>query len=132
VENATRRTLNPMLLAMLAIALAMLALAIHQLYSAYSYAVSGYPEQASYPAFVGLIGLVAASYMLLQLRRRRIWSPTTELNVKSTAECGNCGFKDVRKFREGDYVFKPSDPCPKCSSTTMVTSIYYEEVKKKS
>jgi hypothetical protein len=132
LENAARRTSNPMLLVMLVIALVMLALAIHQLYSAYSYTVSGYPEQASYPAFVGLIGVIAASYMLLQLRRRRIWSPTTELSVKSTAECGNCGFKDIRKFREGDYVFKPSDPCPKCNSTTMVTSIYYEEEKKKS
>jgi len=131
VENSTKRTSYPILLVMIGIALAMLVLAAYQLYVAYSYTISGHPEQATYPTFVGLMGMVIASYMILQLRRRRIWTPTVELNVKSTSECGRCGFRDVRKFREGDYVFKPSDPCPKCSTTMMVTSIYYEEQKKK-
>lgn len=131
MEDSSKRTSYPMLFVMIGIALAMLVLAIHQLYVAYSYSASGQPEQASYPTFVGLIGVLAASYMLFQLRRRRMWTPTAELNVKSTAECGRCGFRDVKKFREGDYVFKPSDPCPKCSTTMMVTSIYYEEQKKR-
>lgn len=130
MEDSRKRTSYPMLFVMIGLALVMLVLAIQQLYVAYTYSISGHPEQAGYSTLVGLVGLVASSYMILQLRRRRAWTPPAEPNVKSTAECGSCGFRDMRKFREGDYVFKPSDPCPKCNATMMVTSIYYEERKK--
>jgi len=48
-------------------------------------------------------------------------------------ECRKCGFKNVREFQRGDYIFKQMGTCEKCNEPLLVTGIYREikEPKKK-
>jgi len=52
--------------------------------------------------------------------------------INTTVECQKCGFKNVREFQRGDYVFKPTeDQCPKCNEKTMSIGSIFREVKEK-
>jgi hypothetical protein len=46
-------------------------------------------------------------------------------------QCAKCGFKNIREFKRGDFVFKETDePCPK-DNQKMIISAIYREVKDK-
>ena len=47
--------------------------------------------------------------------------------VSTELICPSCGFREVRAFKKGDYVFKPMGRCPKCGSERYITAIYREE-----
>ena len=79
---------------------------------------------------IGFIGLSIATYMLYQTRRR-IRISIRPQPVMTTLICEKCGFKNVREFRRGDYVFKETDEkCPKCNENMYIAAIY-REVKEK-
>jgi len=86
---------------------------------------------AGYLLLIGFLGVALSTYVLFQTRRRvmrlRIEAPTTV----TTIECRKCGFKSVREFQRGDYVFKELEPCQKCNDKMLITAIY-REVKEKS
>jgi len=50
--------------------------------------------------------------------------------VTTTTECKKCGYKNVREFQRGDYIFKELDQCQKCNDKLIITAIY-REVKEK-
>jgi len=79
---------------------------------------------------IGGSGFVLSAYMLFQTRRKTMRLEIKEHPVITTILCQKCGFKNVRDFQRGDYIFKETEPCPKCSEKTSVTSIYREVEEK--
>jgi hypothetical protein len=111
------------------IVLIVLALSIVALISA----VTIFPEAPQMAGFLLLIGFIAmslAAYVLLQSRRRAISMKIEPPQVMTTIECRKCGFKSVRAYQRGDYVFKELEKCQKCDDKMMITAIY-REVKEK-
>lgn len=85
---------------------------------------------ASVFLIIGFIGLASSTYMLMQTRRRAMSVSLEIPAVRTTITCQKCGFKNVREFERGDYVFKQAGPCPKCNNTLLISAIY-REVKEK-
>ncbi len=86
-----------------------------------------------YLLVMGGLGLLLASYGLLVMRRQpSIWQKLAYKPATTVVECTNqqCGFKNVRRFRKGDYVFKEEGVCPQCSSPMMISAIYVESEEK--
>ena len=79
---------------------------------------------------IGGSGLALSAYMVFQTRRRTMRMEIGEHPVITTIICQKCGFKNVRDFQRGDYVFKDLDPCPKCNEKMSVAAIYREIEKK--
>ena len=79
---------------------------------------------------IGFIGLAISAYLLLQTKRRPLREAFQMPQVVTTILCQKCGFKNIRDFERGDYIFKETEPCPKCNDNMMITSIY-REVKEK-
>jgi predicted RNA-binding Zn-ribbon protein involved in translation (DUF1610 family) len=80
------------------------------------------------------MGLATSGYMLFQMRKRtEMISSMTQKQSLSTLECPKCGFKNIRKFTRGDFIFKATtEACPKCGANLLIAAIYQEEEKKKS
>lgn len=102
-----------------------LALSFTALFLAISY-INTNPVTAYYLLLIGFLGAALSAYVLLQTRRRikrlRIEAPP----VNTTLECRKCGFKSVREFQRGDYIFKEVEPCHKCEENMQITAIYRE------
>jgi hypothetical protein len=79
---------------------------------------------------IGFIGLAISVYLLLQTQKKPSRVALEMPRVITTIICQKCGFKNIRDFQRGDYIFKETEPCPKCNEKTMITSIY-REVKEK-
>jgi hypothetical protein len=103
----------------LVVAIMALILAV-QAYSMESY------EVATILLIIGFLGVVASSYVLLQTRQRMIRLRIEAPPITTTIECKKCGFKAVREFQRGDYIFKEVEPCQKCNEKMLITAIYRE------
>jgi hypothetical protein len=103
----------------LAISLSALVLAIQ----AYAY---GNDVVAAYLLILGFLGLAVSTYVLLQTRRHIMRLRIEVPPVTTTIECRKCGFKSVREFQRGDYIFKEVEPCQKCNEKMLITAIYRE------
>ena len=80
---------------------------------------------------IGFMGLSIATYMLYQTRRR-IRISIRPQPVMTTLICEKCGFKNLREFKRGDYVFKETDEkCPKCNENMYIAAIYREVKEQK-
>ena len=79
---------------------------------------------------LGFLGIAISTYMLAETRRRLSKLKIVIPPVMTTVECRKCGVKNVREFQRGDYIFKETDPCQKCSDKMLITAIY-REVKEK-
>jgi hypothetical protein len=102
-------------------------------FAALALAVYAYPEHPDFAMYLIVIGFFAASmaaYMLLQMRRRLLRLRIELPPITTTIECRKCGFKSVREFQRGDYIFKEVEPCQKCNEKMLITAIY-REVKEK-
>jgi hypothetical protein len=124
-SSATTRISSFVLLAIfitLALSLAALILAI-SIFSTDEIA-------AYYLLLIGFLGAGLSTYVLLQTRKRiqslRIKAPS----ITTAVECRKCGFKSIREFQRGDYIFKEVEPCQKCNKNMLITAIY-KEVKEK-
>jgi hypothetical protein len=124
--NATTR-ISSFVLMIIFIVLALSLTALILAVNAFSYENQ---VVAGYLLLIGFLGVAASTYVLFQTRRRilslRIATPPTT----TTVECRKCGFKSVREFQRGDYVFKEIEPCQKCNEKMLITAIY-REVKEK-
>jgi DNA-directed RNA polymerase subunit RPC12/RpoP len=87
------------------------------------------PTAVSY-MLIGFIGLAISAYLLLQTQRRPLRVAFEMPQVITTILCQKCGFKNIRDFQRGDYIFKEAEPCPKCNEKMLIASIY-REVKEK-
>jgi len=79
---------------------------------------------------LGFLGVTLSTYVLFQTRRRLSKLRIVVPPVTTTIECKKCGFKNVREFQRGDYIFKEVEPCQKCNDKMLITAIY-REVKEK-
>jgi hypothetical protein len=114
----------------LLIVLITLALSIVALGLAVSFFETSEPT-AYFLLFVGFIGVVMAAYVLLQSRRHVMSMKIEKPSMMTTIECRKCGFKSVREFQRGDYVYKELEACQKCPDDKMIITAIYKEVKEK-
>jgi hypothetical protein len=103
-----------------------LALSLIALVAAVSFFSAGDQVIAAYLLLVGAVGLIFSSYMLYQTRRRISALKIEVPPILTTIECKKCGFKNVREFQRGDYIFKEGEPCQKCNDKMLITAIYRE------
>jgi hypothetical protein len=112
------------------IVLLVLALSVVALMLSVNAFIVGNEVVAGYLLIIGFIAMALSVYVLLQ-SRKRIASMKIEVpKVMTTVECRKCGFKSVREFQRGDFVFKDLDACQKCNEKMIITAIY-KEVKEK-
>lgn len=82
-----------------------------------------------YLLLIGFLGAALSAYVLLQTRRRMRRLRIEVPSVTTTIECRKCGFKNVREFQRGDYIFKEVEPCHKCDDNMLITAIFREAKK---
>jgi len=95
-------------------------------YLAFQSYVNGRLEEANYYAMWGISSAAISILMLYQVRKR----PKLMIkpyHVMTAISCEHCGFKTVRDFQKGDYVFQHVGKCPKCDGELVITSIYRSE-----
>ncbi len=127
IPPATRER-SPLFMIVISI---ILILSVMALYNAIKvYMESGSPDIAS--IMLGLIGIGIAifSYMLIQMRGKPLKLGFETSKVFTVVRCTSCGFENAREFNKGDYILKDAEPCPKCNSRTIVSSIYREAEEK--
>ncbi len=80
----------------------------------------------------GAGGMGISFLMTARLRKGMAPPPATPFqNVVTIVECSKDAFKSLRKFSQGDFIFKKAEKCPKCGQPMTITSVYYEEAEKK-
>jgi len=84
-----------------------------------------------YLLLIGFLGAALSTYVLFQTRKRIKRLSIKIPSVTTTIECRKCGFKSIRDFQRGDYIFKEVDPCQKCNENMLITAIYKEVEEKK-
>jgi len=84
-----------------------------------------------YLLLIGFLGVALSTYVLFQTRKRIKRLSIKTPSVTTTIECRKCGFKSIRDFQRGDYIFKEVDPCQKCNENMLITAIYREVEEKK-
>jgi hypothetical protein len=112
------------------IVLIVLALSIVALILSVNAFLIGNEIVAGYLLVIGFIAMGLSVYVLLQSRKRVASMKIEAPKVMTTVECKKCGFKSVREFQRGDFVFKDLDACQKCEDKMIITAIY-KEVKEK-
>ncbi|MCX8153655.1 MAG: hypothetical protein N3E52_04400 [Candidatus Bathyarchaeota archaeon] len=108
------------------IVLIVLALSMVALISSVNLMVEGNEIAAGYLLIIGLIAMALSLYVMIQSRRRIAEMKIEAPKVMTTIECRKCGFKSLREFQRGDFVFKELEPCQKCNEKMMITAIYKE------
>jgi len=106
-----------------------IVLSVAALFLGFTYA-SQDPTSALPYMLIGFIGLAISAYLLLQTTRKPLREAFAMPQVVTTILCQKCGFKNIRDFERGDYIFKETEPCPKCNDNMMIAAIY-REVKEK-
>ncbi|MGA2768912.1 MAG: hypothetical protein ABSF24_11460 [Candidatus Bathyarchaeia archaeon] len=122
--TTTRISSFVLLVVFITLALSLLALI-------FSVTIIGENSDAAWIMLVlGLLGVAISTYVLVETRRRLSRLKIVVPPVTTTIECKKCGIKNVREFQRGDYIFKETEPCQKCSDKMLITAIY-REVKEK-
>jgi hypothetical protein len=89
-------------------------------------------EDGSLNLALGMALLAISTYLLFQTKKRPLKQGLEIQPVNTTVSCQKCGFKNIREFQRGDYVFKEMDePCPKCNEKTLSINAIFREVKEK-
>ena len=112
------------------IVLIVLALSIVALILSVNAFIIGNEIVAGYLLIIGLLAMTLSLYVLMQSRRRAAKMKIEAPKVMTTIECKKCGFKNIREFQSGDFVFRELEDCKKCNEKKMITAIY-KEVKEK-
>jgi hypothetical protein len=112
------------------IVLIVLALSVVALMLSVNAFIVGNEMVAGYLLLIGFIAMALSVYVLLQSRKRIASMKIEAPKVMTTVECKKCGFKSVREFQRGDFIFKELEACQKCEDKMLITAIY-KEVKEK-
>lgn len=112
------------------IVLIVLALSVVALMLSVNAFIVGNEMVAGYLLLIGFIAMALSVYVLLQSRKRIVSMRIEAPKVMTTVECKKCGFKSVREFQRGDFIFKELEACQKCEDKMLITAIY-KEVKEK-
>jgi len=70
-------------------------------------------------------------YMALQMRREPLKLGFEPPKVFTVIRCSKCNFETTREFKNGDYVLKEAESCPKCNGPTFIYAIFRETEEKK-
>jgi hypothetical protein len=112
------------------IVLIVLALSIVALMLSVNAFIIGNEVVAGYLLIICFIAMTLSVYVLLQSRKRVAGMRIEAPKIMTTVECRKCGFKSVRDFQRGDFIFKELEACQKCEDKMVITAIY-KEVKEK-
>jgi len=94
--------------------------------------VEGDVSSGSLYLIMGATTLAVATYLWLQTRKSMLRLHVEIPPVNTTLECTKCGFRNIRDFQKGDYVYKPVEgQCPKCNEKTMNIGSIFRELKDK-
>ncbi|MCK5563138.1 hypothetical protein KAI30_03105 [Candidatus Bathyarchaeota archaeon] len=127
-EGSSKGRISIILFVIILVALGLSLVAFYQAVIVYG---SGDPSLGTWFLLIGFMGIALLTYMLLQTRRRTFKLPIQAQRVATTILCQKCGFKNIRDFERGDYVFKDvTEECPKCNEKMAIASIYREAEKK--
>jgi len=126
-ETETPRRISSLFLAIIVITLALSIVAIFWGVEAYRIGDVGTGHSSM---LIGVSGLALSAYMLFQTRRRTLQLTIKIQPVTTTLLCQKCGFKNLREFQRGDFIFKEAEECPKCKDKLQITSIYREAEEK--
>ncbi len=74
-----------------------------------------------------IISIVVAIFAFMLgnrgMRRANQFSRPPEIHTELV--CSDCGFKEIRRFKEGDYIgLETGEKCKKCGGPTFVNLIY--------
>jgi hypothetical protein len=105
--------------------------AVWAMYNAFNFQAQGNMDSFYFYAAASSIAIVLAVSSILQMRRRILLLQSLAIKVLSVILCANCGFKVVRAFTEGDFVYKDVGNCQQCNGTMRIDSIYAEEPPKR-
>jgi len=126
--SMTRR-ISPFLLAILMIAF---VLSLASIYAGFEAYIRNNSSEGSLYLTMGMTTLIISTYLWLQTRKHMLRFGMGMEPLNTTVECLKCGFKNVRDFQRGDYIFKHTeDQCPKCNEKTMTIGSIFREVKEK-
>jgi len=122
------RKISSLFLAVILVTLGLSIIALYQAIEMYR----NYQDFSAVLNFMmmGVFGLALSTYMLFQTRRRMLKLTVEMQRIATTILCQKCGFKTIRDFQRGDYIFKEAEACPKCNEKMLIASIY-REVKEK-
>jgi hypothetical protein len=126
MEKSSGNGRAKMPVSVLLIMVAVLLVCLIAIILAINYYFQNQSDLAGYLLLFGIIVFAGATYSLLQVRRRVMRLKIEAPPITTTIECKKCGFKTVRAFQRGDYVFKEVEPCQKCNDKMMITAIYRE------
>ena len=128
-SNPATKKISPFLLVIVMITL---VLALAFIYMGLQAFLGASVEDGSLNLALGMALLAISTYLLFQTKKRPLKQGLEIQPVNTTISCQKCGFKNIREFQRGDYVFKQiGDPCPKCSEKTLSISAVFREVKEK-
>jgi magnesium-transporting ATPase (P-type) len=119
----SERRISSFLFIIILVSIGLSLVAFYQAVIAYE---SGEFDLVVWFVLIGFMGVALLIYMLLQTRKRTFKLPIQAQRVATTILCQKCGFKNIRDFERGDYVFKDTEECPKCNEKMMIASIYRE------
>jgi len=126
-ETETPKRISSLFLAIIVITLALSVVAIFWGVEAYRIGDTGTGHSST---LIGVSGLALSAYMLFQTRRRTLQLAIKMQPVTTTLLCQKCGFKNLRDFQRGDFIFKEAEECPKCKEKMQISSIYREAEEK--
>ncbi len=86
-------------------------------------------ESFYYSTFIGAMGIMLAASSLIQIRRRITAAAKANLKTLTVVLCDKCGFKMIRNFAVGDFVYREVGKCQQCESTAYISQIYQEPSK---
>ena len=122
------RRLSLFFLAIIFVTLVLSIAAFFQAFDAYNV---GQVANGHFFTLIGASGLALLTYMVFQTRRRALRLVLKPPRMDTTILCQKCGFKNVRDFERGDFIFKDTEECPKCKEKMTIASIFREIKEKK-
>jgi hypothetical protein len=123
------KRVSPFLLAIIMITLALSLMSIYQGIHDY---INDDATSGSFYLTMGVTTLAISTYLLFQTKKRVLKLGMEMPPLTTTLECQKCGFKNVRDFQRGDFVFKPlEEQCPKCNEKAMSIGSIFREVKER-
>jgi len=109
-----------------------LLLSLASIYKGIQDYLNNQAADGSFYLTMGVTTLAVSTYLMFMTRKRVLKLGIVMQPLTTTLQCQKCGFKNIRDFQRGDYVFKQMDEqCPKCSEKALSIGSIFREVKEK-
>lgn len=86
-------------------------------------------EEKQVSTLLGFLGLIVILLLFFRLIAHPPSLPRTR--IVTVLKCEKCNVKNVREFKQGDYIPKREGKCPGCEGPMYIEAIYPEEPPKK-